>query len=236
MKCLLCIFLRLIRTSRVSELEKLGTLSRSSNAFLRSRSFRVESGVNLNTSLISQKETGQQDPYGIFEIEDSLVRDIGPYKNLVRCTSSSLDMKNISSCLQLLSKLRWEKRIKLHIFIYENKHKVHYKLIASTFIHPSIDNLFTVCVCVCMHHFMYICSFEYMYVHMHLCYYNMRTGCSRPWVTSYCSLLLLLLLLLPPKICKPTQNRYSIDFAISYSNLTFSNRGPKQIMLQFVLN
>ncbi|XP_020261376.1 uncharacterized protein LOC109837505 isoform X1 [Asparagus officinalis] len=106
MKCLLCIFLRLIRTSRVSEIEKLGNSSRSASSFSRSRSFRFENSLNLNTSLISQKETGQKDPYGIFEIEDSLVRDIGPYKNLVRCTSSSLDLKNISSCLQLLSKLR----------------------------------------------------------------------------------------------------------------------------------
>lgn len=60
----------------------------------------------MKTSVSFQKETGQLDPCGVFEVEDSLTRDIGPYKNLIRCTSSSLDLKNISSSLQLLGKLR----------------------------------------------------------------------------------------------------------------------------------
>lgn len=99
MKCLLCIFLRLMRTSRVSDPEKSGNVSRS-------RSFRFESGVNLNSSLVSQKETSQRDPYGIFKIEDSLVRDIGPYKNLVRCTPTSFHVPSVSSSLHLLNTLR----------------------------------------------------------------------------------------------------------------------------------
>ena len=32
---------------------------------------------------------GQQDHYGIFAIPDAIVRDVGPYKNLVRFTSST---------------------------------------------------------------------------------------------------------------------------------------------------
>ncbi|XP_073008359.1 uncharacterized protein [Typha latifolia] len=102
MKCLICIFLRLIRTSRVVELEKSGNLARSSNSFLRTGSFRADGCANLN---ILQK-VGQQDPYGIFEIEGSILRDLGPYKNLVRFTSSSLDFRCFSHSLPLLNKLR----------------------------------------------------------------------------------------------------------------------------------
>ncbi|KAG1354940.1 hypothetical protein COCNU_07G010520 [Cocos nucifera] len=105
MKCLICIFLRLIRTSRAVELEKSGNLSRSNSSFLRSGSFRADGSVNLNTSITTQRETRQQDPYGIFEIEGSLSRDIGPYKNLVKFTLSSLDLKGISTSLSLLNQL-----------------------------------------------------------------------------------------------------------------------------------
>lgn len=105
MKCLIFIFVRLMRTSRALELEKMSTVSRSTHSSFSSRSFRVETS-SLNTSL--QKESRQQDPYGIFDIEDSIPRDIGPYKNLVRFTSSSLDHKSISSSssVPLLQKLR----------------------------------------------------------------------------------------------------------------------------------
>ncbi|OVA18038.1 protein of unknown function DUF547 [Macleaya cordata] len=106
MKCLIFIFVRLMRTSRALELEKLSTVSRSTHSsFNLSRSFRTETKT---TSLSLQKDSRQQDPYGIFDIEDSIPRDIGPYKNLVRFTSSSLDHKSISSSssIPLLQKLR----------------------------------------------------------------------------------------------------------------------------------
>ncbi|XP_030552037.1 uncharacterized protein LOC115756411 isoform X1 [Rhodamnia argentea] len=98
MKCLNFIFVRLLRTSRAMELEKLGPISRSLNSSLNSRSFRVETGLSSR----------QQDPYGVFEMEDSIPRDIGPYKNLVRFTASSMDPKCISSSssIPLLKKLR----------------------------------------------------------------------------------------------------------------------------------
>ncbi|KAI3874454.1 hypothetical protein MKX03_004784 [Papaver bracteatum] len=103
MKCLIFTFVRLMRTSRALELEKMSTVSRSTHSSFSSRSFRVETSSS-NTSL--QKESRQQDPYGIFDI--SIPRDIGPYKNLVRFTSSSLDHKSISSSssVPLLQKLR----------------------------------------------------------------------------------------------------------------------------------
>ncbi|MBA0658391.1 hypothetical protein Goklo_010601 [Gossypium klotzschianum] len=82
MKCLNFIFVRLLRTSRAMELEKSGPVTRFMSTPLSSRSFRVESTLNPKSSLGSQKESRQQDPYGIFDMEESIPRDIGPYKNL----------------------------------------------------------------------------------------------------------------------------------------------------------
>lgn len=109
-KCLICILLRFIRTSRAVDMEKSGNLSRSSNLLLRSGSFQIDSSLMLKGRVPIQREIRHNDPYGIFEIEDSLLRDIGPYKNLVKFTSSSLDFKGISSSLPLLKKLRFVSR------------------------------------------------------------------------------------------------------------------------------
>ncbi|GMN24917.1 hypothetical protein TIFTF001_000751 [Ficus carica] len=100
-KCLNFIYIRLLRTTRTMELEKSSPISRSLHSSLSSRSFRVEAGSNL-------KESRQQDPYGIFNVEESIPRDIGPYKNLVMFTASSMDPKCVSSpsSLPLLRKLR----------------------------------------------------------------------------------------------------------------------------------
>ncbi|KAF8403091.1 hypothetical protein HHK36_011185 [Tetracentron sinense] len=106
MKCLIFIFVRLIRTSRSMELERSGTILRSTHSSLSSRSFRGETALSSKATL--QKESKQQDPYGIFNIEESIPRDIGPYKNFVIFTSSSLGSKSISSSssISLLQKLR----------------------------------------------------------------------------------------------------------------------------------
>lgn len=112
MKCLNFIYIRLLRTSRAMEIEKLGTtISRSTqlNSSLNSRSFRAETGLSSKPNAMSQKESRQADPYGVFDLEDSIPRDIGPYKNLVRFTASSMDPKCIksSSSVPLLKKLRY---------------------------------------------------------------------------------------------------------------------------------
>ncbi|POO01194.1 Ternary complex factor MIP1, leucine-zipper [Trema orientale] len=101
MKCLNLIYIRLLRTTRAMELEKSGPISRSVHSSLSSRSFRVEAAL-------TSKESRQQDPYGIFNLEESIPRDIGPYKNLVIFTASSMDPKCISSpsSVPLLRKLR----------------------------------------------------------------------------------------------------------------------------------
>ncbi|KAL6638591.1 hypothetical protein ACP70R_023702 [Stipagrostis hirtigluma subsp. patula] len=103
-KCLVCIFIRLLRSSRVAELEKSGNLARSGN-LQGSFSFRIDTGLNVAAGVAKDKDRGQQDHYGIFAVQDAIVRDIGPYKNLVRFTSSSFDPRGFSSS-PLLTKLR----------------------------------------------------------------------------------------------------------------------------------
>ncbi|KAE8038816.1 hypothetical protein FH972_011288 [Carpinus fangiana] len=102
MKCLNVIYTRLLRTSRAMELEKSGPIFRS---LMSKRSIR---GAETGSKPLLQKESRQQDPYGIFNMEESIPRDIGPYKNLVVFTSTSLDSKSISSptSIPLLTKLR----------------------------------------------------------------------------------------------------------------------------------
>ncbi|GMI81874.1 hypothetical protein like AT5G60720 [Hibiscus trionum] len=104
MKCLNFILVRLLRTSRAMELEKSGPITRFMATPLSSTSFRVETTLNTKSSL--GKESRQQDPYGIFDTEESIPRDIGSYKNLVIFASSSMDPKCISTSVPLLKKLR----------------------------------------------------------------------------------------------------------------------------------
>lgn len=115
MKCLILIYVRLIRISRQSELEKSGPISRSMYSSL---SFRTETGMSLSTSLI--KESKQQDPYGDFDIEGAIPRDIGPYKNLVVFSSTCLDPKYVSnsSSIPLFQKLRYVKILTYSTHIY----------------------------------------------------------------------------------------------------------------------
>ncbi|XP_060169491.1 uncharacterized protein LOC132600386 [Lycium barbarum] len=107
MKCLIFIFIRLLRTSRAMELEKSGPIARSNNFSL---SFRAHepSFMNSKTGQLIQKDSRQQDPYGIFDSEESIPRDIGPYKNLVRFASTSMEPKCISNSnsIPLFQKLK----------------------------------------------------------------------------------------------------------------------------------
>ncbi|XP_042050200.1 uncharacterized protein LOC121795687 isoform X2 [Salvia splendens] len=100
MRCLIFIYLRLLQTSRTVELEK--PIARSTDFSL---SFRAETS---SAGLVFPKDSRQQDPYGIFDSKESLIRDIGPYKNLVRFTSTSMDLKCIqnSASIPLFQKLK----------------------------------------------------------------------------------------------------------------------------------
>lgn len=105
MKCLIFIFVRMLRTSRAMELEKSGPISKSSSFSL---SFRADTTSSNSKVSILQKELRQQDPYGVFDPEHSMPRDIGPYKNMLVFTSSTLDLKCLSnsSSVPLVQRLR----------------------------------------------------------------------------------------------------------------------------------
>ncbi|CAL4926374.1 unnamed protein product [Urochloa decumbens] len=109
-KCLLCIFIRLHRSSRAADLEKsAANLAGSRSGSLMTQqgqgsSFRMDTAL-VNAAAKDRKDRGQQDHYGVFAVPDAIVRDIGPYKNLVSFTSSSLDLRGFSTS-PLLTKLR----------------------------------------------------------------------------------------------------------------------------------
>uniref|UniRef100_A0A0D9W1N3 DUF547 domain-containing protein n=1 Tax=Leersia perrieri TaxID=77586 RepID=A0A0D9W1N3_9ORYZ len=114
-KCLICIFIRLLRSSRVAELQDSNTTTTNNSKALGRQllqqhqgggaSFRIDTGLMMNKQQQEECRSGQQDHYGIFAIPDSIVRDIGPYKNLVSFTSSSFDLRSFSTS-PLLTKLR----------------------------------------------------------------------------------------------------------------------------------
>ncbi|KAF5930996.1 hypothetical protein HYC85_031869 [Camellia sinensis] len=146
MKCLIFIFVRLLRTSKAMELEKSGPISRSANFSLSSRSFRVDTISNSNASLL-QKELRQQDPYGIFTTDGSISRDIGPYKNLVIFTSRNLDPKCISnsSSIPLVQRLRVLmnslQKVDLRHLSYQQKLAFWINMYNACIMHVHIDDL-----------------------------------------------------------------------------------------------
>lgn len=85
-------------------MEKQGAVSSSnqSNSLI-SRSFRSK-GVLFNQKAgpNSRIHAQTQDPYGIFDVENSIMRDIGPHNNYVIFTSNTLDAKWFSSSFPLL--------------------------------------------------------------------------------------------------------------------------------------
>ncbi|PHT35128.1 hypothetical protein CQW23_26928 [Capsicum baccatum] len=130
MKCLVFIFIRLLRTTRAMELEKSGPIASRSSNF--SMSFRVHHEPNSKSStstslLIQQKDSRQQDPYGIFDSEESIPRDIGPYKNLVIFGSTSMEAKCISNSnsIPLFQKLKFMmnslQNVDLRLLNYQQK-------------------------------------------------------------------------------------------------------------------
>ncbi|KAF3789384.1 hypothetical protein EJ110_NYTH18533 [Nymphaea thermarum] len=96
-KCLICIFLRMLRTSRMAKPDK--SLNCAKTALSPLPSF-------LKIENFSSLKEPSLDPYGIFDIEESIPRDIGPYKNFVTLTTSSFNIINLDSCRTLLEQLR----------------------------------------------------------------------------------------------------------------------------------
>ncbi|KAH6827971.1 hypothetical protein C2S53_014636 [Perilla frutescens var. hirtella] len=131
MKCLMLIYVRLLRTSRVMEMEKSGSsIARSTNfslSFRAADTTTTASTTTTTTTTTTMDSKPQQDPYGIFHSEVSISRDIGPYKNLVRFTSTSIHFKCIqnSTSLPLFHKLKMLmdglQKVDLRFFTHQQK-------------------------------------------------------------------------------------------------------------------
>lgn len=105
LKCLIGIFLDLKQTSLDKEgssvAPKLTLSCMNSKGFMAKTSFNCKSSTvffNYNTSNV--------DPYCILPDIDGAVRDVGPYKNFIQITRSSLDVSRLSDCLTGIGKLR----------------------------------------------------------------------------------------------------------------------------------
>ncbi|KAL7214864.1 hypothetical protein ACSBR1_027111 [Camellia fascicularis] len=105
-KCLIGIFLKLNQAS----------LGRKGSAIvpkhhplscMNSRGFISKTAFNYKAlPAFSFDNTSNIDPYGIFLDFDGPIRDVGPYKNFIQITRSSLDISHISECFQAMGKLR----------------------------------------------------------------------------------------------------------------------------------
>jgi hypothetical protein len=106
LKCLIGIFLELKQTSLDKEgssvVPKLTLSCMNSKGFMPKTSFNCKSSAtlfNYNTSHV--------DPYCILSDVEGSLRDVGPYKNFIQITRSSVDIRRLSDCLNGIGKLRW---------------------------------------------------------------------------------------------------------------------------------
>ncbi|KAJ7960128.1 Protein of unknown function, DUF547 [Quillaja saponaria] len=104
-KCLIGIFLELnqapLRREESAFVPKLALSCKKSTGF------KSKTSLNCKTpSFLFNDNVTNFDPYGILSDLDCSVRDVGPYKNFVQVTRSSLDIGRYSQCLPAIGKLR----------------------------------------------------------------------------------------------------------------------------------
>lgn len=106
LKCLIGIFLELKQTSLDKEgssvVPKLTLSCMNSKGLMPKTSFNCKSSATL-----FHYNTSHVDPYCILSDVDGALRDVGPYKNFIQITRSSLDIRRLSDCLNGIGKLRW---------------------------------------------------------------------------------------------------------------------------------
>ncbi|PRQ59215.1 putative ternary complex factor MIP1, leucine-zipper [Rosa chinensis] len=105
LKCLIGIFLELKQTS----LEKEGSSSvvpKLTLSCMNSKGFMPKTSFNCKSSALFNYNTSHVDPYCILPDIDGAVRDVGPYKNFIQITRSSLDIRRLSDCSNGIEKLR----------------------------------------------------------------------------------------------------------------------------------
>ncbi|XP_052204934.1 uncharacterized protein LOC127809841 isoform X2 [Diospyros lotus] len=103
-KCMIGVFLKL---NQASEHRKgLTVASKHPLSCMNSKGFMYKTTFNCKEPAFSFDNTSNIDPYGILPDFDGPIRDVGPYKNFIQITRSSLDITQVSKCFQTRGKLR----------------------------------------------------------------------------------------------------------------------------------
>ncbi|XP_050386854.1 uncharacterized protein LOC126803141 [Argentina anserina] len=105
LKCLIGIFLELKQTS----LDKEGSSSvvtKLTLSCMNSKGFMPKTSFNCKSSAIFHYNTSHVDPYCIFSDIDGDGRDVGPYKDFIQITRSSLDIRRLTDCSNEFEQLR----------------------------------------------------------------------------------------------------------------------------------
>lgn len=106
LKCLIGIFLELNQASL--DRQESETVPRLTLSCMKSPGFMAKTSFNCKTpSFLSNGNASCLDPYGISSDLDCTARDVGPYKDFIQITKSSLDIDRFSHCLPAFRKLRF---------------------------------------------------------------------------------------------------------------------------------
>ena len=110
LKCLIGIFLELNQTTTSMDKEGPEIVPKINLSCINSKGFIGKTqftNCKSPTLLFNLNSSTNFDPYGILPDLDGSVRDIGPYKNFIQLTSSSLDITRFPECLIGIRKLRF---------------------------------------------------------------------------------------------------------------------------------
>lgn len=101
-KCLIGIFLDINQASQqFSEGEGSPIIPKLSLSFMKSKGFLSKTSFSYKAPLLFafNQNSSNSDPYSILPDLDERIRDIGPYKNLIQITRSSLDIRHFTENL-----------------------------------------------------------------------------------------------------------------------------------------
>ncbi|GFZ14921.1 ternary complex factor MIP1 leucine-zipper protein [Actinidia rufa] len=104
MTCLIGIFLKLNQVSLAGK--GSAVVPKHSLSCVNSKGFLSKNTFNCKAPAFSFDNTSNIDPYGILPDFDVPIRDVGPYKNFIQITRSSLDISQVSECFQEMGNLR----------------------------------------------------------------------------------------------------------------------------------
>lgn len=107
-KCLISIFLKL-NQARMDN-EGSATVPKLTLSCMNRKSFKNKTSFTCKAPILifDNSTSHQDDPYGILPdyYYNGIVSDVGPYKNFIQITRSSVDTSRVSECVPAIRKLR----------------------------------------------------------------------------------------------------------------------------------